>query len=300
MSEPVHKPVLLQETIEFLQLSEGDVIVDGTVNEAGHSQVICQAIGRDGHLIGIDRDAEALREAEKNLTGAKCQVTLAEDNYRNMDKVVHRSGVDAVDGVLLDIGLSSRQLESTERGFTFQKKQPLVMTFESEPERSIHTAHTIVNEWEVESIEDILRGFGDERFAKRIAAAIEKARKEAPIDTTTQLADIITEAVPIWYRKGRTHPATKTFQALRIAVNDEFGALSEGIETGISLLRSGRRIAVISFHSGEDRIVKRAFRDAKEKGLVRIITNKPIVPNDDEVNENPRSRSSKLRVAEKV
>lgn len=295
----IHIPVLLQEVIELLNITKGSVVVDGTMNTGGHSKAICKIIGSSGHLIGIDRDAEALIEAKKNLADVDSKVSFICGNYRNMNTYVQNLGIDKVDAVLLDVGLSSRQLDVTERGFTFQKDQPLIMTFESDETQVVHNAYDVVNTWTMASLTDIIKGFGDERFARRISRAIVVARNDKDIQTTKQLAEIIENAVPRAYKMGRSHAATKTFQAIRIAVNDEFGSLREGILGGIELLREGGRMAVISFHSGEDRIVKRLFREAKNEESVNVITKKPIVPTEDEVKNNKRSRSSKMRVIEK-
>lgn len=291
-----HIPVLLHETIEALDLHEGQVVVDGTINTAGHALKIAEQIGSDGHIVGIDQDSDALEEARSNLGDCTCQVTLINGNYRNMVQLLSQKGIERVDRILLDIGLSNRQLESSKRGFAFAKDEPLLMTFASSIGDATLTAHEIVNEWEETNLADIIYGNGEERFAKRIAKEIVVARSDEPIETTTQLVSIIERAVPTWYRKKRIHPATKTFQALRITVNDELGALKNGISDAMQLLAPDGRLAIITFHSGEDRIAKHRFKAYENSGEAVVATKKPIVPTADERSSNPKSRSAKLRV----
>ena len=297
----IHVPVLLKESIDALQLKEGDIVVDGTLNVGGHSKVMGGLIGKEGVLVGIDRDANALELAKENLSTLEAKVHLKLGNFRNVDQILDEYEIDTVNAILLDVGLSSRQLEVSGRGFSFKAEEPLMMTFEVSPGEGHLTAGEIVNEWEEEHIRDILEGYGDEKDAYKIANGIVSAREEKKIKTTTQLEEIIKNSLPVWYvKKSRRSVATTTFQALRITVNDELGALKEGIEKGFNRLKSGGRFAVISFHSGEDRIVKRAFKHLKEEGLGKIITKKPLVPKEEEVAINPRARSSKLRIIEKL
>ncbi|MAZ40567.1 16S rRNA (cytosine(1402)-N(4))-methyltransferase [bacterium] len=293
-----HTPVLLQETIEFLLPKKGEVIIDGTLGLGGHAQVLCKATGSDGVLIGIDQDTEALSKAQEKLSG--CQVHIYKNNFRNIDSVLEKEGTQTVDKVLLDLGVSSLQLDTAERGFSFKHDAPLDMSM-TDKEGAYHlTAYEIINEWDEETLVTILQGYGEEKFAKRIAHAITEARKEKPIKTTHELAELIKQSVPVWYRHKRIHPATKTFQALRIAVNDELEALKEFLPKGWDALKKDGRLAVISFHSLEDRIVKQFFRNKKHGGEGVLINKKPIVPTEDEIHNNPRARSAKLRVIQKL
>lgn len=289
-----HTSVLLHESIEGLSLNLGDVVFEGTVGLGGHSRAICERIGIDGLIVGTDADAESLAIAEERLRDMPCKKLFVCDNFRNIDAVLEKAGIEKVNAILLDIGLSSRQLDIAPRGFSFMRDEPLLMTFRSSGEGL--TAREIVNEWAEESIADVVYGYGEERFARRIARAIIEARTVAPIENSKQLAEIIKESVPFPARFGRTHPATKTFQALRIAVNDELGALREGLAKGFERLAPGGRMAVISFHSLEDRIVKEFFRERAKEGVATIMTKKPIIASVEEIKENPRSRSAKLRI----
>jgi 16S rRNA (cytosine1402-N4)-methyltransferase len=295
-----HIPVLLKETILGLDPKKGDVLIDGTINTGGHSKAISEYLGKTGHIIGIDRDSDALKLAAKNLKGVLPKVTLIHGNYRDMDTLVAEKGIKEVDCILLDIGLSNRQLFDSNRGFSFQKDEPLMMTFNPKPAEDELTAEEIVNTWDEENIADIIYGYGEERFAKRIAKGIVMARKEAPIKGTIQLVDIVLKSVPVVYRKGHIHPATKTFQALRITVNDELRALKEGIEKAIGLLKDGGKLAIITFHSGEDRIVKNFFKEYQNQHVIKILTKKPISGTPEELRENPKARSAKLRVLQKI
>jgi len=289
----LHIPVLLKESTEGLALKEGATVFEGTVGLGGHSRVLCEKIGKYGFFIGTDADQESLTIAEERLNDISCKKLFVCDNFRNIDVVLTKAGVEKVDAILLDIGLSNRQLEVAPRGFSFMRDEPLLMTFRSSGEGL--TAREIVNEWADESIADIIYGYGEERYARRIAKGIVEARKEKPIETTGQLVEIVKQCVPK-VRFSKINPATKTFQALRIAVNDELGALREGLQKGFAHLAPGGRMAVISFHSLEDRIVKEFFRKQADEGIGTIVTKKPLVPSDIEVSENPKSRSSKLRI----
>lgn len=295
----MHIPVLLHEVIDGLQIKPDDVVLDGTVNGGGHSTEMVKLLGTGGVLIGMDRDEEALKRASRALKDSSARVILVNDNYRNLDKALFDNGFEYADKILLDIGLSSDQLENSGRGFSFQKDEPLLMTFKAHPDDSDVTAHEIINTWDGENIESILQGFGEEKFAKRITDAIVARRKEKPIETTNELSEIIRRNVPRWYAQGKVHCATKTFQALRMAVNDELGSLQEGLSNGVKKLKSGGRIAVISFHSLEDRIVKNFFKEKMKEGIFNSITKKPITPEREEVVTNKRSRSAKLRIAQK-
>ncbi len=296
---PEHISVLLHETLEGLALREGDRVFEGTVGLGGHSEEILKQIGANGVYIGTDEDAQALAKAQVRLAPYASKKIFIEDNFRNLDRVLDEAGYPLVDKILLDIGLSNLQLEGSGRGFSFKRDEPLLMTFKTTPKEGDLTAHEIVNEWAAESLTDIITGYGEERFAWRIANAIVAARMVKPIETTTELADIVEKAVPAFARHGRVHPATKTFQAIRIAVNDELGALREGLAKGFARLAPEGRMAVISFHSLEDRIVKEFFKKQGEEGIGTIITKKPLTPGEEELARNPKSRSSKLRIIQK-
>ncbi|MFA6338922.1 MAG: 16S rRNA (cytosine(1402)-N(4))-methyltransferase RsmH [Candidatus Paceibacterota bacterium] len=294
-----HITVLLNEVIEGLELNEGDIFLDCTINGGGHSSKVAREFGSGIKIIGIDQDHNALLKAKELLESLDADFVLKEENFRNVDKVLDELKIDTVDKVVFDLGLSSNQLEESKRGFSFQKDEPLLMTFKTDPGESDITAREIVNEWEEQNIADIIYGYGDERFALRIARAIVEQRKIEPIETTFHLVRIIESAVPGFYRNGRINCATKTFQALRIAVNGETESLKEGLRKVFERLSKGGRIAVIAFHSLEDRIVKNYFRELKDNGEATIITKKPIVPSEEELRNNPRSRSAKLRIIQK-
>lgn len=296
----MHTPVLLKEVIENLDLKEGDVVVDATINRAGHSREICEKIGDTGILIGIDLDQEALNEAKEKLKSAKCKIILEKDNFRNLDKVLERVGIKKVSAILLDLGFSSNQMDKSGRGFSFQKNEPLLMTLRDDPSGEDLTAKEIINNWEEENIADIIYGYGEEKFSRVIAKKIVELRKEKLTETTQDLVLAIEKAVPNWYKHKKIHFATKTFQALRITVNDEIGALKDILPKAIDALDVNGRLAIISFHSIEDRIVKQFFKEQKDNQIGEIITKKPIIPTKDEIRENPRSRSAKLRIFKKL
>lgn len=295
-----HTPVLLQETIEGLALKEGDRVFEGTVGLGGHSEEIIKLLGTHGIYIGVDEDTIALAHAEERLAPYPCAKIFRWGNFRNIDRFLDDVGHPTVDKILFDIGISNLQLEGSGRGFSFKRDEPLLMTFQVTLREGTLTAREIVNEWAEESLVDIFKGYGEERFAYRIAKAIVSAREAKPIETTGELAGIIENAVPRFARAGKIHPATKVFQALRITVNDELGALREGIAKGFARLAPGGRIAVISFHSLEDRVVKYFFKERVEEGSGVLVTKKPIVPSDKEIAHNPKSRSAKLRIIEKL
>jgi 16S rRNA (cytosine1402-N4)-methyltransferase len=295
----MHIPVLLKEVMDGLNLQEGDVVVDGTINRGGHSKEICKLIGESGTLIGIDLDQGALDETAKNLKDAKCKIILEKDNFRNLDKVIEKAGIEKVDAILIDLGFSSNQMDESSRGFSFQKNEPLLMTLKDNPTEEDLTAKEIVNSWDEENIADVIYGYGEETFSRQIAKKIVEERKEKRIETTQNLVEVIEKAVPSWYKHKKIHFATKTFQALRITVNDEIGALKEVLPKAMDALKDGGRVAIISFHSIEDRVVKQFFRSQKDAGMGIIVTKKPIAPERAEVIENPRARSAKLRVFEK-
>ena len=293
----VHTTVLLHESVEGLNLKPGSVFVDATLNAGGHSQLVLSQLDGNVRVIGIDIDADAIVRAKENITTPNAN--FFQENFRNIDKVLDQAGVANVDGILFDLGLSSNQIEESGRGFSFKTNEPLLMTMKKSPESTDITAHEIVNTWAEESLADIIYGYGEDRFARRIARAIVLAREKQSIETAEQLSNIVASAVPRFGFK-KINPATKTFQAIRIAVNDELGAIKEALPKAFARLNPGGRMALISFHSLEDRIVKRFFKEKSEAGEGRLITKKPITPSAQEVAENPRSRSAKLRIIEKI
>jgi 16S rRNA (cytosine1402-N4)-methyltransferase len=291
-----HTSVLLEECIDGLALKPGDVFVDGTLNGGGHSFEIAERTGNAVRQIGIDLDSDALARTEKLFATKNYAIQTVLGNFRDIDVHLAKCGLTGMDGMLLDLGWSSNQFEASGRGFSFKYDEPLVMSFRLEGGEEKLTAWNIVNEWGEDSIVDILSGFGEERFARRIARAICARRETKTIDTTFDLVHVIESSVPAVYRYGRIHPATRTFQALRIAVNDEINSLKQVLPKAISLLKPGGRLAIISFHSIEDRYVKYAFLEALHAGLAESVTKKPITPNTLEIKHNPRSRSAKLRI----
>lgn len=294
-----HQPVLLQELIEVLDLRPDDTAVDGTLGGGGHTLAIVSHLGKGGTLVGIDLDQDAITHAEKLLQEAAPTVHLVCDSFRNLEEILARLSIEKVNAIAVDLGFSSDQLEQSGRGFSFQRDEPLQMTFKVLPTEEDTTAHDIVNKWDEEHIADILFGFGEEKFARRIAKSIIEARGEHSIETTGELVKLIEEALPEGYRSRKLHPATRTFQALRIAVNDELGALQDVLQKGIAHLVPGGRFAIITFHSIEDRIVKHYFREQEQLGVGSRIHKKPIIPTADEIKQNPRARSAKLRTFQK-
>lgn len=326
-----HVSVLLNESIDGLDVKAGDIYLDGTLGGAGHAIKAIERAGGSLTLIGLDRDEDALSRARNILpapSGEVADVVADADsseslkiylelaNFSTMDAVLDELGIAFVDKILLDLGLSSDQFEQSGRGFTFRKDEPLLMTFTkntsnaaasasasandetgSEP---VVTASEIVNQWSQDEIADIIFKYGEENFAKRIAKAIVEAREIKPINTTFELVDIVKKATPGWYHHLKINPATKTFQALRIAVNDELGSLAAGMINGFNRLRVGGRMAIITFHSLEDRMVKQFYKEKVEANLARLVNKKPITPSREEVDVNPRSRSAKLRILEKI
>lgn len=295
----VHQPVLLQEVMEALDVQPHDTVVDATLGGGGHTRAIVERLDKGGTFIGIDRDRAALQRVEDVLVDTKPTVHLVEDSFRKLDSILAHCGIDAIHALVVDLGLSSDQLGQSGRGFTFQKDEPLLMTFKEVPIEGDVTAREIVNEWEEGNIADILFGFGEERFARRIAKHIVEVRKESPIETTFQLVHVVEESVPRWYRARKLHPATKTFQAIRMAVNDEVGALRDVLEKGVAALTPGGRFAIITFHSVEDRIVKHFFLERVRADKGSLVHKKPITPSSDEISRNPRARSAKLRIFQK-
>jgi len=296
-----HIPVLVSEVIASLQLAADDVVFDGTVGSAGHAQAICTQLGPAGVYIGVDQDRRAIQLARSKLEDTDCRTHLQTANFRDPMAVLDQCSVKSIDNALLDLGFRSEQLESN-RGFSFKEDEPLVMTYKKkvdlDPEDT--TAKQVVNEWSQDSLEKILAGYANEQFNKEIAKAIVGRRQIDTIKTTHDLVETVKSAVPRWYQAGDRHPATKTFQAVRMAVNDELAALQDGISRIFRLLSHGGRLAVISFHSGEDRIVKQFFQKQAKQERGEPVTDSPITPKEAEIDMNSRSRSAKLRVIEKI
>lgn len=307
-----HKSVLLFETVDNLNIRPDGIYVDGTLGGGGHSFQILKRLGDNGRLIGIDQDEDALNAAGKRLAIFEDKVTTVRSNYCHMKQVLHDLGIDKVSGIVLDLGVSSYQLDEPERGFTYREDVPLDMRMDR---RQPKTAKNIVNEYSEMELFRIIRDYGEDKFAKNIAKHIVAAREKKEIETTGELIEIIKAAIPAKIRMAGGHPAKKTFQAIRIELNAELEVLQNSLDDMIDLLEDGGRICVITFHSLEDRIVKTIFKKnenpctcpshfpvcvcgKKPKG--RVITRKPIVPSDEELEENSRSKSSKLRVFERI
>ena len=296
MSE-THVSVMPQEALEYLNVPAGGVVVDGTLGLAGHSWLIAQKLGQSGHLIGIDRDALAIDLAKEKLSGLSLQKDFCQGNFADIQQHLSGLGISTVDGVLLDLGISSFQLDNAARGFAFSSDGPLDMRMDPSKGQS---AADLVNTLPENQLTNIIEKYGEDRFAKRIAKAIVYHRATQRIERTGQLADIVLRALPHGYTRGRIHPATRTFQALRIEVNDELGSLQRALQQSLEALKPGGRLCVISFHSLEDRIVKHAFKRFAEGGGAVILTKRPLVPTETECGTNPRSRSAKLRAIEKI
>ena len=307
-----HVSILLHECLDALEIKPDGVYMDATLGGAGHSLRIAERLGEGGRLICIDRDDAALANAETRLAPVRSRVTLAKSDFRRLDEVLVEQGLAGADGILFDLGVSSPQLDEAERGFSYMQDAPLDMRMDRQ---QALTAYDVVNGWSREDIRRILFEYGEERYAPLIAAAIERRRAEKPIETTGELVEIIRGAMPAAALREKQHPAKRSFQAIRIAVNDELGAVREAMTKAIDVLNPGGRLAVITFHSLEDRIVKEAFKTAAQgctcprdfpvcvcgkKPRVKIISRKPILPGAGEVQENARARSAKLRVCEKL
>lgn len=295
-----HQPVLLQEVIAALALQEGETLIDATVNNGGHSRALCPLLGQTGTLLGVDEDSGALARAKKNLQACPSQVKLVRGNFRQLSQIAAGQKLKSVDAILFDLGLSSEQLAEGARGFSFQHDGPLKMTLNPEAGPEAVTAYDVVNDWTEAHLADIIRGFGEESFADRIAERIVETRRFQPIATTAQLVEVIRQALPGWYKEKRLHFATKTFQAIRLAVNDELGALQEGLVAAWTLLRPRGRLAVISFHSLEARAVKKFFQAKVKDKTGRWQPRHAIKASREEVLTNPRARSAQLRVITKV
>lgn len=306
-----HISVLLSETIEQLQIKPDGIYVDGTLGGAGHAYEVCRRLSEKGRFIGIDQDAAAIEAAKERLRPFGDKVFIVRSNYCRMKEELELLGISRVDGILLDLGVSSYQLDTPERGFTYREDAPLDMRMDQRQER---TARDIVNTYSEQELYRVIRDYGEDKFAKNIARHMVKAREESPIETTGQLVEIISHAIPARVRMTGGHPAKRTFQALRIELNEELNVLRDSLDTMIDLLNPGGRLCIITFHSLEDRIVKTSFKTnenpctcpstfpvcmcgKKPKG--RVATKKPLIPDEREMTENPRSKSAKLRVFER-
>lgn len=287
-----HVPVLLKETIELLNLRPGDKVIDGTVGLGGHAKVILKRIQPGGRLLALDRDPRQIEAARTNLADYTAQIIFINDSYANLAQHAYVQGFTSSSAVLLDLGYSSVHVDDPARGFSFQSKGPLDMRYD--PTGDL-IAEEIINEWPEKELNRLFQIYGEEHLASRFSRAIVEQRKRGRIKTTTELAELIVQAAP---RRGKIHPATKVFQALRIAVNDELGELERALPQIIGVLKPGGRLAIISFHSLEDRIVKTFFKKQNNKTL-KIVNKRVVVPSEEETEENPRSRSAKLRVAER-
>jgi 16S rRNA (cytosine1402-N4)-methyltransferase len=299
-TESIHKTVLLHETIDGLNLKDGAVVVDGTFGGGGHSALVFSKFPK-AKVIALDQDQSAWEKAEAKFDKS-ADITFVNENFRNIEKVLegkHLPAQAGVDGIILDLGLSSDQLDNSGRGFSFMKDEPLLMTMKANLLPEDVTAMDIVNTWGEESIANIIYGYGEEKQSRRIAKAIVDARQKGDIKTTFDLVKIIEDAIPAKFRKGKIHFATKTFQALRIAVNDELGALARGLEAGFEALKKGGRMSVISFHSLEDRVVKKFYKEKEKDGGGILINKKVITATPEEIKNNSRSRSAKLRIIQK-
>lgn len=306
-----HISVLLDETIDGLDIKPDGIYVDGTLGGGGHSYEILRRLSPKGRLIGIDQDEEALKAAGERLKKFENQITLVRSNYCEIDKVLKELNVEKVDGILLDIGVSSYQLDNLERGFSYKSDAPLDMRMDTRQEL---TAADVVNTYSENELFKIIKDYGEDKFAKNIAKHIVLARKEKPLETTKELSEVIKRAIPMKVQAKGGHPAKKTFQAIRIEVNQELTVLKESIDKMIDLLKPNGRICIITFHSLEDRIVKTKFRENEnpctcppnfpvcvcgKKSKGKVITRKPIIPSEDEIEENKRAKSSKLRIFER-
>jgi len=307
-----HVSVLLEKSIEALNIRQDGIYVDATLGGAGHSYEICKRLGSNGKLIGIDQDENAIRAAEDKLINFKDKIILVKDNFKNSLKILRELDIEAIDGVIMDLGVSSHQLDSAERGFSYQHDAALDMRMDRDTSFS---AYNVVNEYSEQELARIIFEYGEEKWAKRIARFIVQEREKHAIHTTGELVEIIKKAIPASARREGPHPAKRTFQAIRIEVNGELAILEESIRNFVQLLKKGGRMAVITFHSLEDRIVKKTFSSLSspcecppsfpacvcgKSPVVKMITRKPIVPDDEELEFNPRARSSKLRVVEKL
>ena len=309
--EFVHKSLLLNETIDGLNIQPDGIYVDGTLGGGGHAYEVCRRLGDKGSIVGIDQDAAAIEAASARLKDFGEKVTIVRSNYCDMKSKLHELGIDKVDGIVLDLGVSSYQLDTAERGFSYREDAPLDMRMDT---RQKMTARDIVNDYEEMELYRVIRDYGEDKFAKNIAKHIVAARKVKPIETTGELTEIIRASIPMKYQKKSGHPAKRTFQAIRIELNRELEVLKDSLDDMIDLLNPGGRLCIITFHSLEDRIVKSAFRKNENPctcpsdfpvcvcGKVSkgsILTRKPILPSEEEMEENSRTKSAKLRIFER-
>jgi 16S rRNA (cytosine1402-N4)-methyltransferase len=293
----LHNPVLTKEVISFLNPGPGQIIVDATIGGGGHSEQILQKIIPGGMLIGIDRDEETLRLASERLKPFEGSFKLINKNFKYLKEVLKDIGVEKVNGIIFDLGISSIQMEARQRGFSIKSDGPLDMRMDR---NQALTAKDLVNRLSEIEISDTIRDFGEERFYRRIAKRIVEERRKKEISTTTELTEVILKGIPYRHNKYKIHPATRTFQAFRIRVNDELGSINQALSESPDVLLEGARVCVISFHSLEDRIVKNRFKEFKAAGIFNILTKKPLTADANEVIANSRSRSAKLRVGEKL
>lgn len=298
----MHKPVLLAETMSVFSFEKKQILVDATVNRGGHSKELLDRLCLGSTLVCIDLDEVALLEAKEILSPLalkkKVIIHFVNDNFRNIKTILKNLEIEVVDGIIADLGVSSQELDSSERGFSFRFDEPLYMTLKSTVSEEDLTARDVVNTWSYETLSSILFSFSDERYANRIARAIVKHREETPIQSTFELIEVVRRAVPRDYLFGKTHFATKTFQAIRMAVNDELGAITTLIGSLDSILKSEGRAAIITFHSTEDRLVKHEVRQREE--TLTFVQKKAIMPGEQELKENPRSRSAQLRIIKRL
>jgi 16S rRNA (cytosine1402-N4)-methyltransferase len=308
-----HKSVLLYETIDSLNVKPDGIYVDGTLGGGGHALEVCKRLGEYGRLIGIDQDADAIKAATERLKDYKDKVTVVRSNYVNIQTVLSDLGIEKVDGIYLDLGVSSYQLDMPERGFTYREDDaPLDMRMD---QRNEQTAADLINNYSEFDLYRIIRDYGEDKFAKNIAKHLVRARQLKPIETTGELTEIIKAAIPAKVRAAGGHPSKRTFQAIRIELNKELEVLSQSLDTMIDLLNPGGRLSIITFHSLEDRIVKTRFKTNEnpcicppdfpicvcgKKSKGKVITRKPVIPTEEEIEDNKRSKSSKLRVFERV
>ncbi len=292
----MHIPVLKDEVIRFLNPQANENFIDATFCQGGYATAILMKNGPEGRVLGIEVDPVLYEKALNEKKGIS-RLLLINSSYTKLEDIVKRTNFYPVHGIVFDLGVSSWHFQESGRGFSFQKSEKLDMRYDPRQELS---AFEIVNRWSADELEEILKRWGEERFSRRISRMIVEERKKQPIETTCQLSEIISKAVPAWYRRKRIHCATRTFQALRIAVNNELENASEGIKAGIKLLVAGGRIVVVSFHSLEDRIAKYIFKEKAAEGILKILTKKPVCPSESEIQKNPSSRSAKLRAAVKL
>ncbi len=296
MSLALHESVLLKEVLELLAPKPGDCIVDATLGYGGHAQAICEVLGPRGRLIGFDKDPEALQKSKETLKNYGDRLIMIQSDFRHIGSELKTRGISRVQGALADLGVSSPQLDNARRGFSFSKEAPLDMRMDPSQDT---TAGKLVNSLSEKELSDVLWLLGEERFSRRIARRIVEARSQKKIETTLELAQIIASSTPASYRHRRIHPATRSFQAIRMAVNTEQESLDIFLKDAVEVLDDGARLAVIAFHSLEDRKVKQAFRGYAQQGLGVLVTRKPVRPSEAEAETNPRSRSARLRVFER-